>query len=62
MRLPCLLEVAQKCQKVRENPEFQAIFKKEIEYRAKFSFDDIKKLNEPRFCYKFMNPAQNINN
>ena len=38
------------------------MFKIEIELRAKFTFDDIKKIAEPRFCYKFMNNPEKANN
>ena len=56
-----MLELVQNCPKVRQNTEFQKIFKPEIELRAKFTFDDIKKIGEPRFCYKYMNNAHRNN-
>ena len=32
-----------------------------MELRAKFTFEDIKKLSEPRFCYKYKNNQNNMN-
>lgn len=56
MSLPCLLDLIHNYPIVRQNTDFQISFKKEIILRSQFKYNEdwIKRLAEPRFCYKSM--------
>lgn len=60
--VPCLFDLINTCPKIRQNPEFQNTFKKEVLLRFKFNEDLVKRLSEPRFCYKFLHNQINSQN